>query len=147
MEKARIVNSHGTATMPYDDYDDDDLSDLRRPRRRSSSHPGPLPHSWAGGISVVISCLMFFGFAGIFGFAILLAARGQQPGPNDPVLVAIGFAVITCLMVTFGGLVLGLAACFQSDRSIVLGILGGTFNGFLLLGIGVLMCMGMVLGQ
>lgn len=131
--------------MPRYDDDDDDFDvrlNMRRPRRS-----GPLPQSGLGLCSIAIAAFMLFAFIGLIGIAVVVEANNNAPmRDDDPRNIMLGLAVILAFGFTLVGLVLGIVACCQPDRSAVCGILGTLFNGALLFGVGFLMCLGLAMG-
>ena len=131
--------------MPrYDDDDPVDYDDIRiegRQRRGDESKPP----SGLGMVSVGIFALMFIALL----FLVVVAAIASANGPmndNDPVAIITGLGIITCMGITFIGLVLGIVGVCQADRNNLTAILGSTFNAFLLFGVICLLCIGIAAG-
>lgn len=129
----------------YYDHDDYDDFDIRRggDDRRSE----PLPQSGLGIASLLMAIgLAVLMFALIAGAVIMAANQNGQVNDRDPVAAVLGLGILACCGFTLIGFVLGLVGCFQPDRGALCGILGSIFNGLILLGVGSLMCVGLVLG-
>jgi hypothetical protein len=139
--------------MPrYDDYDrddDDDYDDIRvGGRRHRDAPPGEKPQSGLGVGSIFLGIIVFVGYFVVIGAAVVIAG-GNNNAPmrdDDPVAVALGLGIIGTFCLNLIGLVLGIVACFQSDRNMLCGILGTVFNAILFFGVITLVCAGLLMG-
>ena len=125
----------------------DEYDDIRLKVRA----PGPKAFSGLGLISLLIAIA-----AGVLGMILLMIAvvigahqeaLGQPPmNENDPMAIALGVGILGSLGGTLIGLVLGVVGCFQSERNLVLPILGTVLNALILLGAIFVMCLGLAAG-
>jgi hypothetical protein len=132
--------------MPRYDYDDDDYDDfrIRRPRRRA---PREAPHSGLGIASLFIAIVMGIGMFILFSIAVVISLRQNgQVNDNDPVVVALGLGLLGGCGMSLVGLVLGIIGALQPDRKALYGILGSVFNGMILVGVGGIICLGILAG-
>ena len=72
--------------------------------------------------------------------------QNGQVDDRDPAMMAVSLGILAGCGFSLMGLVLGLVGCFQSDRNPLCGILGSIFNGLILLGVGGLICLGILGG-
>jgi hypothetical protein len=137
--------------MPrYYDDDDDEFDDLdigRYPKRGYRAPDAPRPQSGLGIASLLLSIFCGVSLFGLIAMAgIISINQNGQVNDNDPAMVALGLGILASCGFTLIGLVLGAVGCFQPDRNPICAILGSIFNLLILLGVGSLMCLGIVLG-
>lgn len=131
----------------YDDDDDDfDDLDIGRFRKRDYGDPdAPRPQSGLGIASLILSIFCGVSLFGLIMMAAIISANGQV-NDEDPAMVALGLGMVAGCGFTLIGLVLGVVGCFQPGRNPTCGILGSIFNGLILLGVGGLLCTGLLIG-
>ena len=101
-------------------------------------------HSGMGIASFVIGLLASVATLAVFAYAGY--AQVTTPGgisETSPVAMLIGLVILGCGGLLFLGLILGIAALFQSDRRRVFGVLGLLVNGVVLGGAAALIALGL----
>jgi hypothetical protein len=126
-------------------YDDDDDDNIRI--GRFDDRPRELPQSGLGIASLFIAVVMGIGLFVLFGIVVVIAARQNgQLADNDPIAIVLGLGFIGGCAMAVIGLVLGIVGSMQPDRRGLCGILGSIFNALILLGVGALICAGLLMG-
>jgi len=123
----------------YDD--DDDFEDDRFDVRRRRFYADDRPHSGQGIVAVVLAILAAIGAEVATVFAVVLDAGGPVDD-DDPLTIVTVLLFAGAGLGGLGGLLLGFAAMFQSDRKPTYAVTGVTANALILFGIVVLICMG-----
>lgn len=123
---------------------DDEYDDIRMSNYRA---PAEMPQSGMGVASLFIAILVGIGLFALIAIATAMAmGKNGPPNNNDPMMVLVGLGIIGGCGLALVGLVLGIIGALQSNRKSLCGILGASFNGLILLGVGGLMCLGLAVG-
>ncbi len=94
-------------------------------------------------MAIVIGIAMFI----LVMIATIFAIRQNgAPADNDPVMGVVGLGIIVGCGLSLVGLVLGIIGAMQPERRGLYGVLGSIFNGLILLGVGGLLCLGILAG-
>ena len=133
----------------YRDDDDFDVDDIRIGRQRQRVRDqGPLPHSGLGIASLLISIAVGIAVFAIFAVVVVISIKQNgQINDKDPLIIVLSLGIVGGCGIAMVGLTLGIIGSLQSDRAALCGILGSVFNGMILLGVGCLMCIGIVAGN
>ena len=138
------------AAYGRDDFgegDDRDRYDYRDDRPRRGRGEEPKQSGW-GILSFVVSLGVGVGLFLMIGVAVVIAAErgGNAPPDDSPEVIALGFAILACLMGALLGGVFGLVGVLQPDRKRIFAILGLAFNGLVLLSVLMLFVIGLLAG-
>jgi hypothetical protein len=123
--------------MRDDGYYQDDRYDDYDGRWRM---PGSLPHSGPGVASFIISILTVIG---AILAVIVIASVGRKVKPEEPLAILNGLLILGNMFLNLIGVVLGIVGTVQANRNKVFAIIGLCLNGVMLLGCGMIMCIGL----
>src|SRR5438270_9081533 len=125
--------------MAYDDDFDDEL-DLGRYRGGFDR-----PHAGAGVTAAVMGIVALVGGICTVIAILVLDSAQPAPGPDDDVWMGLlALALLGCGTLSVAGFVLGLAGSFQSDRNPLFGIVGVVVNALAIIGMGIVVCLGVL---
>ena len=106
-----------------------------------------MPHSGLGIASLFIAIVMGILLFILFSIAVVISIKQNgQINDNDPVMVSLVLGMMGGLGMTLIGLVLGIIGALQPDRKGLYGVLGSAFNAMILLGVGGVICLGILAG-
>jgi len=120
----------------YDDWDDDeDDFDLHPRRRRANARSAVL--------GLISCCLAVAALAlGALIVALFIADESASPRSREAIEILGGLSVLAFFAAALTGLVLGLVGVSQAGQDRTFAFIGLYFNGLILVGFVVLVCIG-----